>query len=228
MPKLGLVLSRRIVIIGTGGHSRVVAELAFLAGYETAGFLEPKDEGATHHEGLPVFRFLPHEEAFWVVSAIGDNTVRNRVVNRINVEINESDSEWAPALIHPSATVSASASLDQGTTVHAGSLVGPKAQVGRHCIVNSRALVEHDCQLEHFSSLAPAAVMGGASRLCEGAFLGMNATLLQGRSIGAWSIVGAGSLVLSRVSDNRLVFGTPARDHRPISSGDSPFGSSEQ
>jgi len=221
-------MNRRLVIIGTGGHSRVVAELASLAGFGIAGFLEPTGEGPTHQEGLPVFRSMPLNEALWVVSAIGDNVTRKRVVDQLSFEIGESSSDWAPALVHPSATVSPSASLAHGATVHAGSLVGPNAQLGQHCIVNSLAVIEHDCLVGNFSSLAPAAVMGGASQISEGAFLGMNATLLQGRSVGAWSIVGAGSLVLRRVSDQRVVFGNPARDRRAVAPGDSPFRAVEE
>lgn len=220
-------MSRQLLIVGTGGHSRVVSELASLAGHEIAGYLEPTNENSGDQGGLPVFRSLPREESFWVVSAIGDNMARKRVIERLDLDIRESNSEWSPALIHPSATVSTFASLAHGTTVHAGSLIGPNAQIGRHCIVNSLAIVEHDCQLESYSSLAPAAVMGGASTLCEGAFLGMNATLLQGRSIGAWSIVGAGSLVLRGVPHERVAFGNPARDQRALVLGDSPFKSDD-
>ena len=226
--RLEPVLSRQIVIIGTGGHSHVIAELASLSGHEIAGFLEPTDRGAMHHEGRRVFHSLPNDEEFSLVSAIGDNMIRKRTVEMLNSEIDQARCEWSPALVHPSAIVSPTASLAHGTAVLAGSVVGPNARVGRHCIVNSHAVVEHDCTLENFSSVAPAAIMGGASRLAEGAFLGMNSTLLQGRSIGAWSIVGAGSLVLRRVPENRLVFGIPALDRRAVVPGDSPFGSDDE
>jgi acetyltransferase-like isoleucine patch superfamily enzyme len=47
----------------------------------------------------------------------------------------------------------------------------------------------------------------------RGAALGANATLVCGITIGAWAVVGAGSVVTRDVPDYGLVYGNPARLH---------------
>jgi UDP-2-acetamido-3-amino-2,3-dideoxy-glucuronate N-acetyltransferase len=47
--------------------------------------------------------------------------------------------------------------------------------------------------------------------ICKGASIGANATVLPGRKIGAWAMVGAGSVVTRDVPDFALVTGNPAR-----------------
>jgi acetyltransferase EpsM len=96
--------------------------------------------------------------------------------------------------------------------------------VREHCIINTHAVIEHDCLLEAYSSVAPAGVVGGGSTLHEGAFLGMNATLLQGRSIGSWSIVGAAALVVANIPETVVAYGSPASAKRKAGLTDTPFG----
>lgn len=50
-----------------------------------------------------------------------------------------------------------------------------------------------------------------ATRVCRGATIGANATILCGITIGRFSMVGAGTVVLRDVPDHALVVGNPAR-----------------
>ncbi len=59
--------------------------------------------------------------------------------------------------------------------------------------------------------IAPGAHLGGDVRIGEGAFVGIGATVMPQRSIGAWSIVGAGALVHRDIPDRATAIGVPAR-----------------
>jgi acetyltransferase-like isoleucine patch superfamily enzyme len=49
------------------------------------------------------------------------------------------------------------------------------------------------------------------TRVCEGASIGSNATILAGVTIGARAIVGAGAVVTRSVAPHAIVAGVPAR-----------------
>lgn len=118
----------------------------------------------------------------------------------------------APAVIHPTATVAATA------TIGAGSYVGPHAviergvTIGRHCIVNAGALITHDCVVEDYCHIAPGVTLCGGVQVDAGVLVGANATVLPQRHLGAWSVIGAGSTVLTHVYPNLTVKGVVNRD----------------
>lgn len=51
------------------------------------------------------------------------------------------------------------------------------------------------------------------TRVCTGAAIGANSTIVCGVTIGAWAMVGSGSVVTRAVPAYALVFGNPARRH---------------
>lgn len=211
------------MIIGQGGQALVVGEIAQLSGVHVVRYVNEKEDAVKIREIEGVSTAEAGSTAQFVV-ALGDNRRRESLTRQIFPPAAcDSGAFWTQELIHPSASVSPTARIGCGTVVHAGAVIGPGATVGDHCIVNSRAIVEHECVLEDFSSLAPGAVMGGRSHLGRGAFLGMSATVLQGRRVGDWSVVGASSLVLKDVQAKALVYGIPASCIRQIDDTYSPF-----
>ncbi len=201
----------KLAITGTGGHGRVVAEAATLAGY-TPGFVLPdgSPEGSVH--GYPVLgtdRDLPDlcRETHLIV-AIGDNWRRAQVVQRIRSTLPHG---VFAVVIHPGATVSAGASVAEGTVVLAGAIVNTGARVGAHCILNTGAIVEHDNVVGNYASFAPRAVTGGTAHIGDYTAVGIGATVLHGISIGMHAVVGAGSLVTRDLPDGIVAYGIPAR-----------------
>ena len=100
-----------------------------------------------------------------------------------------------PVIKDPSAVVSSSARIGEGTFIGKGAVVNAGAQVGRMVIINSMALVEHECVLGDFSHIAVAAVLCGEVSVGRAAFVGANATVIQGMKIKPHQIVPAGAVV---------------------------------
>lgn len=187
-------LAGRVVILGAGGHGRVVADILTLAGWTVDGFLDDAKDGLV--AGLPVLG--PFARAFEpnflagraAIVALGDTATRVAVSRRLI------DRSVPLAIaIHPSAVVARDAAIGAGTTVAAGAVVGVTARIGRFCIVNTGASVDHDCVVEDGAFLAPGVRLCGGVRVGEGAFLGAGAIVLPGGQIAAGALVPAGAVV---------------------------------
>ena len=114
-------------------------------------------------------------------------------------------------LVHPSAIIAASVKWREGFNVNAGVVIGTNTIAGKHVLVNRSVSIGHDVQIEDYVTFGPGCVIGGVSRICEGAFIGINATVLPKVTVGSNSVVGGGAVVISNVPDNTIVAGNPAR-----------------
>jgi sugar O-acyltransferase (sialic acid O-acetyltransferase NeuD family) len=119
-----------------------------------------------------------------------------------------------PALVHPGATVSPTASLGGGTQILANSLVAANARLGRCTIVNHSANVDHECFLGSNVHIGPGAVLCGCVGVDDNAFVGAGAVVLPGIRIGEGAVVGAGATVTKDVPPRSVVVGCPARSIR--------------
>lgn len=209
----------RLVVIGGGGHAKVVVD-AWLAAGRAPGTVEVRDDDASRVgrllEGLPVqvpavpppaARPAPGpgpDTGFHV--AVGSNAVRRDLWARAVA------AGLQPAVVvHPRAAVARSAVLEPGCFVAAQAVVGPGARVGRGAIINHGAVVDHDCVVGEFAHVAPMASLSGGAQLGAGSLLGSGARILPGIMVGADATIGAGAVVMHPVGDGRTAVGVPAR-----------------
>jgi sugar O-acyltransferase (sialic acid O-acetyltransferase NeuD family) len=211
-------MRRKLIVLGAGGHGKVVADVvSLMEGYEILGFLDADDRlWGREVAGLPVLggddrmRDLP--PGTWFVVGIG--SVRN-AVPRMAVFERASGQGLAPAqAIHPSATVARSATIGPGCALMAGSVVNPGATLGANVIINTGAIVEHDCRVGDHTHVATGARMSGEVTIGRAAHVGAGATILQQVTIGDHAVVGAGAVVIRDVPAGATVVGVPARPIR--------------
>jgi len=220
--------SETFLVWGSGGHGRVVAELARALGHRVHGFIDSTPARVGHIAGPGDAVVVASEEAFLASLAaggpqpqgctalafgIGDNAARLArygLASRIHI----------PPLIHPSATVSPSARIGRGSVVLARAVVHTGASIGEAVIVNSGAIVEHDCVLGDGVHVSPGAVLAGGVRVGARGWIGAGAVVIQGLRIGADAVVGAGAVILHDVADRATVVGNPGRVVRILPSAD--------
>ncbi|MXV18134.1 acetyltransferase [Deinococcus xianganensis] len=210
-------VTRRIVIVGTGGHAREIHELiedinaAGPAAWEIMGWLDSNAaaHGTTVHD-LPVLGdvdWLQANPDVYVTVAIGAPPVRRRVVERIRAV---GHTRFA-TLIHPTALIGRRVEIGEGTVICAGVITSTDYRLGQHVLLNRMATVAHDDDLHDFVTIAPSAVISGNVTIGEGTDLGTNATVNQGVEIGAWTIVGSGAVVTKSLPANCTAVGAPAK-----------------
>jgi len=200
-----------ILVLGAGGHGKVVADILCRAGTPAMGFLDDDPETwGTTRLGLPVLGGIPTYREHMpggLVLGVGDIAARKAIVDSLGGDARDL---WCNA-IHPRAIVARSVRLGSGITVVAGAVVNPDSVLGDHSVVNTGATVDHDCVLGDFAHIGPGAHLAGGVRVGRDAFIGIGASITQGIEIGEGAIVGAGSVVIDHVPSHVTVKGVPAR-----------------
>jgi UDP-perosamine 4-acetyltransferase len=204
-------MSLGVVIIGGGGHAKVVIESLRAAGHTVAAVIDA-DPTPRRVAGVQVVgddSALPRllgEGITQAFVAIGDNRLRSRLARGLR----EQGFELVNA-IHPSAVISPSAKLGAGVAVMAGAVINAESEIGDLAIINTGAIVDHDCRLGAACHLGPASALAGGVRIGDRAFLGVGARVIPNMTIGADAIVGAGAVVVRDLSDAVVAVGVPAR-----------------
>ncbi|MDX1754696.1 MAG: acetyltransferase [Marinobacter sp.] len=203
------MFDRPFVMLGGGGHARVVLELLQCLGATVNGVCDPAlaAQSAEWWMGIDVLgddsalcSVSPDE--VYLANGIGmmpGADLRQRLFQTLTDQGYE-----FPALIHPAASVSDGARISPGAQVMRGSVVQTCAVIGRNTIVNTSASVDHDCQVGAHCHVAPGVTLCGEVTVKEGAFVGAGATVIQGVRIGAGAVIGAGSVVLKDVAGGRV------------------------
>lgn len=204
----------KIVIIGAGGHGRVVLDILRRCGeMRIAGFIDADvSRAGTTLDGVPVLgpvNMLPklrREDVRGAIVAVGDNRVRLSYAR----EAAEAGLRLISA-VHPAAVVSPAASVGENVVVAAGAVVGAGASIADSAIINTSAVVDHECEIDRGAHICPGALLAGRVHVEEGAFVGLGAHILPCLKVGAWAVVGAGAVVLDDVPAGATVVGVPAR-----------------
>ena len=194
---------RPLIILGAGGHAKVLAEILIGQGHNILGLVTPNNRSKLAISGLSVLgdddaisAFQPEEVL--LVNGIGAIPGRN---TRWKVAVRMRESGYAFAnVIHPNAIIASDIKLSEGVQIMAGSVIQSGTQIGRNSIINTGVLVDHDCQINENCHLAPGVVCCGSVLIGEGCFVGAGATIIQNVTIGNNAIIAAGSIVNKNVA----------------------------
>lgn len=187
-------------LYGASGHGKVIKDIAEAQGDSVEGFVDDNPH-LSHYCDKQVFHQA--EGLSPMIVSIGINKTRRHIVEKL-------DCEFAKA-IHPTAIVSPSAKIGEGTVVMPGAIINADAVIGKHCIINTGASVDHECVLGDYCHIAPHASLCGQVHVGEGTLIGVGASVIPCIKIGKWCAVGAGAAVVTNVPDNTTVVGVPAK-----------------
>jgi len=196
-----------VVIIGTGGHAKVIADIVLCSGDNLVGFLTSDCDKDTFL-GKPILGidtdYIKYKDCYFVI-AIGDQNVRERISNYMI------DAKWYTA-IHPSSVISAmNTSIGEGTVVMANVVINPYAQIGAHCIINSSATVEHDNVIEDFAHISVGTKLSGNVKIGKRTWVGIGTTVSNGITVCEDCMIGAGAVVVKDIEEPGTYVGVPVK-----------------
>lgn len=209
-------MPNRSVVLGAGGHARVLVALLLELGLDESDIivLDVGRASVTSEEmilGASV-QPLPHEltphaiGATVMYLAIGDSAIRQQWFYTAR------DAGFQlPALVARSAHVSHGVSVGDATVVGVGAHLGPMAAVGENVIVNTRAVVEHECRVGDHSHVAPTATLLGRVEIGSSVLVGANATINPNVRVVSDVTIGAGAVVARSLLLPGTYVGVPAR-----------------
>lgn len=198
-----------LIIIGAGGHGRVIADIAQKLGtYETISFLDDGDAKETM--GLPIVGKTSDVEKYIdtadIFVAIGNSKVRGDFIKRLLAM-----GANVPTLIHPSAIIGACVEIGKGSAIMAGAVINPCSKLGNGIILNTCSSIDHDCIIGDYCHIAVGVHVAGTVSLADTVFLGAGATIKNNVSICADCIIGAGAVVVKDVIECGTYIGVPAK-----------------
>lgn len=205
-------MTKPLIIVGAGGHGRVVLDMARAAGILVAGFLDSTQPAGELVHAVPILgnntmlddgAFL---SAYRFIVAIGHQAVRANLSKAILANGGE-----LASIIHPSCIVSPMAVIGAGTVLIAGAIVNSDAQIGDYCIINTAATIDHDVMLENGVQICPGVNIAGRAYCGENAFIGTGAVLIPDVRVGANAVIGAGAVVIRNIPAEAKAVGNPAR-----------------
>lgn len=201
-------LDKGVIIIGAGGHAKVVISTLIASGIKVKIIYDdnPDKWGSSIFDigivgPLSSIGYDSEEQA---ITAIGDNRTRKDIVDRFP------HLRWIN-VAHPTAYVHPTVHLGKGTVIFAKAVVQPDTFIGNHCIINTGATIDHDCRIGNYIHISPGTNLAGDVQLEDGVFCGIGGSIINGVTIGKWTTIGAGGVVTNDLPGYSLAVGVPAK-----------------
>ena len=197
-------MKNSIVIVGAGGHGRVVADAAVLCGYKQVYYLDDADNCDVELSGKTgdYIKFVDECDFF---VAIGNSAIREKITNVLL-----SGGANIVTVIHPSAVIGSDVVIGEGTFVAPGAVINTRATIGKGVIINTCSSVDHDCIVEDFCHISVGSHVAGTVTIGKGSFVGAGATVINNLSICGSCIIGAGATVVKDITHQGTYVGVPA------------------
>lgn len=208
-------MSLPVLVLGGGGHAKVLIDALLSASTVIAGIIDPNPLLAGARVlGVPVLggdaivTKFPAGEVLLVngLGSVGLPLRRKQLFEQFKLQ-----GYRFATVIHPSAIIASDAELNEGVQVMAGAVIQVGCRIGINAIINTKASVDHDCLIGDHAHVAPGATLSGGVAIGNASHIGTAATVIQGIVIGEGSIVGAGAVVLKDVLAGTTVVGVPAK-----------------
>lgn len=198
-----------LVIIGAGGHGKVLADIAkLLDKWDSILFLDDNQENKSV-AGINVAGKLSNisvykENADFIV-AIGNNKIREKIQFDLMTH-----NYSITTLIHPSAIIAQDVKIGLGSVIMAGSVINSSSSIGNGCIINTSSSVDHDSTIGDYVHLSPGVRVAGTVGIGRRSWLGIGSVVSNNINICPDCLIGAGAVVIQNIDISGKYVGLPA------------------
>lgn len=201
-----------VIMLGNGGHAKVLTEILLYQGRKIIGYTAPCEKNICNIKYLgtdeSVRNFDPYE--IELVNAIG-STSSTSLREKLFYEF-KSKGYFFSSVIHPSSIIDSTVKLGEGVQIMAGSVIQPFVEIADNTIINTSSSIDHECRIGKHCHISPGTTLSGGVLVGDGTHIGVGTTVIQNIKIGKNVLVGAGSLVIKDITDDKIVYGTPAKE----------------
>jgi len=212
-------MKHKLLLIGAGGHCKVIIDLLMKSKeYDVGGIIDLKERIGDNISGvrvvgtdLDLLKFYKKgiKYCFISIGSVGESNLRAKLYG-----LARKTGFIFPTLVHPSALISSQAIIGYGNYIAPGAVINAGAQLGNNCIINTGAIIEHDCKLGDFVHLSPGSVLSGGVKIGDYSHIGAGSIVIQGLIIGARVMVGAGSVVTKNIRSSVIAYGNPCKERK--------------
>lgn len=197
-----------VVILGGGGHAKVLIAALRLTNRKLLGVVSPDLVKGSECLGIKV---LGNDELI-----LDFDPTKVELVNGIGA-LPKKPQRWKIAelarrngfrfarVIHPKAIIASDVDIAEGVQVMAGAVIQPGCKIGQDSIINTGALIDHDCLISDNCHIAPGATLSGSVNIGRYCHIGTSAQIIHNIVVGCNSIVAAGATVYKNVPDNMII-----------------------
>lgn len=115
------------------------------------------------------------------------------------------------SFIHQTAVIGFNVKIGEGTVICPNTTLTTDIILGKCVTVNVNSTVGHDATIGDYSTLSGHCDVTGFAKLGKRVFMGSSAVIIPKVSVGDGAIIGAGSVIVSRVKSSVTMFGNPAK-----------------
>lgn len=208
-------MGKNVVIIGAGGHAKVIADIIIKSGDNIIGFLD--DNIAINNKILGYHIIgkisdipkLSEKNDYFYALGIGSNSIRKKIYERYNIKYYTA--------IHPSSQIAIDTEIGEGSVIMATAIINTSTKIGKCCIINTGSIIEHDNIIGDYVHISPNATLSGTVRIGDLTHVGTNASIKNNIEIANNCIIGVGSVVVKNILESNGVYvGIPAKKMKNI------------
>lgn len=204
-------MSKEVVIIGAGGHGKVIADIIEKSGDNVVGFLDDNIEiGQKIIANYTVLgkiaeckNMQSENKSLYFIIAIGDNHIRKEIYKKYELNYYTA--------IHPSSNIGFDVIIKEGTVVMANTCINSNTIIGKNCIINTGAIIEHDNHIESYVHVSPNATLCGTVKIGAFTHIGAGTVIKNNIEITDDCVIGAGAVVVKNVEEKGIYVGVPAK-----------------
>ncbi len=207
-------MTKPVIIIGGGGHAKVLIDVLRLLKQPVLGIL---DNAAAFNSvsDLPVLgsdellQSYARDEVHLVngVGSIKPYSVRAEIFNRLKAK-----GYQFLTLAHPGAIIAERSEFAEGVQIMAGAVIQPDVRIAENTIINTRSSVDHDCIIGQNCHIAPGVTLSGNVTIGNHVHIGTGASIIQGITIGDGAYIAAGTVVIRDCPEKTFVKGVPGKE----------------